>query len=140
VPLMLDREVLMIEGIEVPKENWPKFLTMLNRLALERPVRVEVVQRELGDQEMGELLPLREIDFETKGSARGKLIIAVGSDRGELVHLIEVPTRFYVGINEAGVLEWLSIEEASLGKTIVHFEELPALPEPLPYEQHAEPS
>jgi hypothetical protein len=137
---MLDREVLMIEGIEVPKENWPKFLTMLNRLALERPVRVEVVQRELGDQEMGELLPLREIDFETKGSARGKLIIAVGSDRGELVHLIEVPTRFYVGINEAGVLEWLSIEEASLGKTIVHFEELPALPEPLPYEQHAEPS
>src|ERR1700694_20084 len=109
----------MIEGMEVPKENWPKFLAMLNRLALDRPVRVEVVQRELGDQEMGALLPLREIDFETKGSARGKLIITVGSDRGELVHIVEVPTRFYVGINEAGVLEWLSIEEASLGKTIV---------------------
>jgi hypothetical protein len=128
----------MIEGMEVPKENWPKFLAMLNRLALDRPVRVEVVQRELGDQEMGELLPLRELDFETKGSARGKLIIAVGSDRGELVHLIEAPTRFFVGINEAGVLEWLSIEEAPLGKTIVHFEELPALPEPLPNERHAE--
>jgi hypothetical protein len=125
----------MIEGLEVPKENWPRFLKMLNRIAVDRPVRVEVVERELGDQEMAELAPLRELDFETKGSAKGKLILGVGSDQGPLIHTIATPTRFYVGITDAGVLEWLAIDEAPAGRTIVHFEQLPALPEPIGDEQ-----
>ena len=70
----------MIDSLEIPKQNWANFLQLLNRQALDRSVRLEVINRELGDQEMATMLPLREIDFETKGSARGALLVTVGSD------------------------------------------------------------
>jgi hypothetical protein len=119
----------MIRTLDIPKENWTNFINTLNRHALERPVRLEVVDRELGDQEMGRLLPLRGMDFETKGSARGAFFISVGSDEEELNHRIDIPKRLYVGHNEAAEMEWLAIDEEPIGTTIIYFEHLPALPE-----------
>jgi hypothetical protein len=116
----------MTRTVEIPQDRWTAFLKMLNRLADGRPIRLEVARRELGDQEMGNLLPLVDIDFETKGSDRGALIIAVGSDRGELTHLIEKPRRMAVGLNDVNEPQWLAIDEGE-GTTIVHFEQLPAL-------------
>ncbi len=117
----------MIRTVEIPKERWPSFLQMLNRLADGRPVRLEVARRDLGDQEMSRLLPLIDVDFETKGSERGELVISVGGERGELTHVIEKPTRMAVGLNEANEPQWLAIDEHGEGTTIVHFERLPAL-------------
>jgi hypothetical protein len=117
----------MTRTVEIPAERWPSFLKMINRLANGRPVRLEVARRELGDQELGELLPLQEIDFETKGSERGDLVISVGSDRGELTHIIEKPTHMAVGLNEVNEPQWLAIDEQGEATTIVHFEQLPAL-------------
>jgi hypothetical protein len=37
----------MIHALDVPKGNWVNFTNILNRYALERPVRLEVVEREL---------------------------------------------------------------------------------------------
>jgi len=117
----------MTRTVEIPQDRWTAFLKMLNRLADGRPVRLEVARRELGDQEMGNLLPLVDVDFETKGSDRGALIIAVGSDRGELTHLIGRPTRMAIGLNDVNEPQWLAIDEQGEGTTIVHFEHLPAL-------------
>jgi hypothetical protein len=118
----------MIHELEIPKPNWTNFLNTLNRQAADRPVRLEVIERELGDQEMADLQPLREIDFETKGSARGALLITVGSDRGELTHRIDRPTRFYIAHTQTGETESLAIQDESGGETVVYFENLPALP------------
>jgi Family of unknown function (DUF5335) len=117
----------MTRTVEIPQHKWPSFLRMLNLLADGRPVRVEIAQRELGDQQMGDLLPLGSIDLETKGSERGKLIITVGGDRGELTHLVEQPTRITLGLNDAGEPQWLGIDEHGEATTIIHFERLPAL-------------
>jgi hypothetical protein len=117
----------MTRTVEIPQDRWTAFLKMLNRLADGRPVRLEVARREVGDQEMGNLLPLVGVDFETKGSDRGALIIAVGSDRGELTHLIEKPRRLAIGLNDMNEPEWLAIDEQGEGTTVVHFEHLPAL-------------
>jgi hypothetical protein len=122
------KEAAMIRTLEIPRERWPAFLRMLNRLAGDKPVRFEVARRELGDQEMGNLLPLRDVDLETKGSERGRLVISVGSDRGELTHLIEEPTLMAMGLNELNEPQWLAIRERSDATTILHFEQLPALP------------
>ncbi len=120
----------MIDSLEIPKQNWANFLQLLNRQALDRSVRLEVINRELGDQEMATMLPLREIDFETKGSARGALLVTVGSDSGELTHRIDTPTRLYIAHNQLGdLIEMLEIEDAAGGRTIIYFENLPALPE-----------
>lgn len=118
-----------IHSIEVPKEGWVEFLKALNRLAQDRPVRLETINRELGDQELADKLPLIGIDFETKGSARGDLLVSVMSEDGPLDHRIEKPTQFYIAHDETGeLLQTLAILDADGGKTIVYFEDLPALP------------
>src|SRR5262249_22433878 len=108
----------MTRTIEIPQQKWPSFLRMLNRLADGRPIRLEVARRDLGDQEMGGMLPLQDIDLETKGSERGKLSISVGSDRGELIHLIEQPTHIAMGLNEVGEPQWVAIDEPGSAVTI----------------------
>ena len=119
-----------IHSIEVPKQNWASFLLALNRLAQDRPVRLEVINRELGDQEMVEKLPLIGIDFETKGSERGDLLVTVLSDDGPLTHRMEKPTRLFIAHNETGeLMQTLAVLEADGGETIIYFEDLPALPE-----------
>ena len=117
----------MTRTVDIPVERWPSFLATLNRLAGGRPVRLEVARRELGDQDMATRLPLQEIDFEPRGSERGDLVITVGSERGELTHLIARPTHLAVGLNERDEPQWLAIDESGQGTTIVHFERLPAL-------------
>ena len=119
----------MIRTIEIPQERWQSFLNMLNKLANGRPIRLEVAQRELGDQEMGSVLPLLGVDLETKGSERGRIVIGVDSLRGELTHLVDKPTRIAVGVNEGNEPQWLAIDENGEGTTIIHFEKLPALEE-----------
>ncbi|HME91124.1 MAG TPA: DUF5335 family protein [Myxococcaceae bacterium] len=119
-----------IHSIEVPKQGWGSFLVALNRLAQDRPVRLEVISRELGDQEMADKLPLIGIDFETKGSERGDLLVTVLSDDGPLTHRIEKPTQFFLAHNETGeLLQTVAVLDASGGETIIYFEDLPALPE-----------
>ncbi|HXN41149.1 MAG TPA: DUF5335 family protein [Myxococcaceae bacterium] len=130
-----------IHDLEIPKQNWVTFLRTLNQLAQSRPVRLEVINRELGDQEMVNKEPLREIDFETKGTARGALIVAVGDDSEPLFHRIDVPTRLFIAHNELGtLLETLAIQDSMGGETIIYFEELPALPEQIPEERPSAPS
>ncbi|HXU74170.1 MAG TPA: DUF5335 family protein [Polyangia bacterium] len=122
----------MTRIVEIPQVKWRSFLAMLNRLAGGRAVRVEVAQRAIGVQEMGDRLPLREIELETKGSERGHLTITVGSERGALTHLIEQPTHISLGLNEAGEPEWLAVAERGEATTILHFERLPALEAEVP--------
>src|SRR6478736_4366640 len=101
----------MIRTVEIPQERWTATLKILNRLADGRSIRLEVARRDLGDQEMGSLLPLVDLDFETKGSDRGALIIAAGSDHGELTHVIEKPRRMAIGLNDLNEPQWLAIDE-----------------------------
>ncbi|HEX9104539.1 MAG TPA: DUF5335 family protein [Polyangia bacterium] len=117
----------MTRTVDILPERWTSFLQTINRVAGGRPVRLEVARRELGDQELADFLPLLEIDFPTKGSERGELVISVGSDRGELTHVIARPTAMAVGLNDANEPEWLAIDEHGDATTIIHFERLPAL-------------
>src|SRR5262249_52568052 len=115
----------------VPKQGWGSFLVGRNRLAQDRPIRLEVISRELGDQEMADKLPLIGIDFETKGSERGDLLVTVLSDDGPLTHRMEKPTRLFIAHNETGeLMQTLAVLEADGGATIIYFEDLPPLPEP----------
>ena len=117
----------MIRTVEIPRERWLEFLQMIHRMALGRPVRLEVARRELGDQEMSDKLPLLGLDLELKGSGRGELIVAVGSDRGELTHVIERPMRIAVGLNEGDEPQWIAVDERDEAVTIIHFERLSAV-------------
>jgi hypothetical protein len=118
----------MIQSMDIPKESWKSFFRTLSRLALDRPIRLEVERRGLGDQEMGRYLPLRSFEYEARRSEPESLMIVVGSGRGTLMHLIETPVLVCIGHNEAAQLEWLAIGERDEGKTIVYFEHPAQLP------------
>jgi hypothetical protein len=118
----------MFRIVDIPRDRWPSFVDMINRLADGRPVRVEVARRDLGDQDVGVRVPLVEISLDTKGSGRGTFTVTVGDDAGgELTHIIDAPARMSIGVNDAGEPQWLGIEQLGEGATIVYFEELPAL-------------
>jgi hypothetical protein len=119
----------MIRTVDISRERWPSFVETINKLADGRPIWLEVANRELGDQELEKLLPLVDFDLETKGSEKGRILIAAGSERGELNHLIDEPLAIAVGLNEAGAPEWIAIEEPGEATTIVHLPSLPALEE-----------
>jgi hypothetical protein len=112
----------MLRTHDIPKEQWASFLQMLSRELTDQPVRLEVENRELGDQEMTRMLPLRDLELETKGSEQGSIALTVGSDRGELGHWIENPSRIFVRGSDAGELDCICIEGQGGDKTLIYFE------------------
>jgi len=103
----------MIRHLDIPQERWLSFLEIFDRQVDGRSIRIEVVGRTLGDQELGDRLPLRGIDFEPKGSEKGSLFVTVEGTDGDLVHRIGGTLRIYLGQNtESGQFEWLAVEEA----------------------------
>lgn len=119
----------MLQSLEIPRERWIMFMRSFNKLLAERPVRIEVVGRPLGDQEMADLRPFHGIDYDAKGSERDTITLTVGGEDGELSHRVVGPTRLYLG-QQDGVIEWLAIEETGEAgdvTTLVHFERVPEL-------------
>jgi hypothetical protein len=123
--------------LEIPRERWSSFVEIFNRTVGERPIRVEVIGRPLGDQEMAELLPFHGVEYDSKGSERGTFSVTVGSSRGELSHRVIGPTRIYLAQNDFGEIEWLAIVErgeAGDVETLIHFERVPELEAEYPHE------
>ncbi len=122
----------MARTIEVPKENWTNFLNNLNRQTGGRPVRIEVENMDIGDQQMVRELPLQEISYESKGSDAGSIEIRVGYDTGdyrELTHWVSNASRMYIQENDNGTLECIEIEASDGGKTLIWSEHFPSLAE-----------
>lgn len=118
----------MSRTIEVPRENWADYLCNLSKRALAQPVRVELLDSELGDQELSNLQPLLGIDFDTRGSEAGSIDITLGKGTSELEHRIDGARGLFLLVSDEGNLECLEIEGPSGSKTLVRFERLAALP------------
>jgi hypothetical protein len=112
----------MLRTHDIPKAQWESFLQMLSRELMDQPVRLEVENGELGDQELTRMLPLRDLEFETKGSEQGSIGLTVGSERGALGHWIENPSRISVRGSDAGELDCICIEGQGGDKTLIYFE------------------
>lgn len=130
----------MARTIEIPREGWAGYLERLSRRGQTHPIRIEVQNRDIGDQEMVRKLPLVGIELETKGSDQGEIEVTVGDSRGQFTHNIDEPARMHLKVDDAGNMECLEIEDQGGGKTLVFFERHPGLPagqELGGYEEHA---
>ncbi|AKJ00908.1 hypothetical protein ATI61_112171 [Archangium gephyra] len=108
--------------IEIPRETWAVYFDNLTRRALSEPVRIEVENRDIGDQELTRRLPLVGIDLETKGSEAGDIEVTVGDERRELLHHIDDAVRVYLKVDDEGNIDCLEIEDRDNGKTLLFFE------------------
>ena len=108
--------------IEIPRQTWAVYFDNLNKRALSQPIRIEVENRDIGDQEMGRRLPLLGIDLETKGSEAGDIEVTVGDERQEFMHHIDNPARVYLKVDDDGNIDCLEVEDQDNGKTLIFFE------------------
>lgn len=118
----------MANTIEIPRENWAVCFERLGRQAQTYPVRIEVENQDIGDQEMARRLPLVGIDLETKGSEVGDIEVTVGDADQNFMHHIDGPTRVYLMVNDSGNIDCIEIEDGAEGKTIIFFDKQPGLP------------
>ena len=121
-PTFLVRRWVMGRTIEIPRETWAVYFDNLSKRALNEPVRIEVENRDIGDQEMTRKLPLVGIDLDTKGSEAGAIEVSVGDERRELMHRIDNAVRVYLKIDDDGNIDCLEIEDQDDGKTLLFFE------------------
>ncbi len=118
----------MANTIEIPRESWAVYFERLGKQAQAYPVRLEVENRDIGDQEMARKLPLVGIDLERKGSQVGDIEVTVGDAGENFMHHIEEPARVYLKVDDAGNIDCVEIEDAADGKTFIFFERYPGLP------------
>jgi hypothetical protein len=119
----------LIQTFDVPKHSLLEIARLIDRLAAGRPIRVEIMSLQVGDQEAETRLPFLGIDYDPKGGSVGEnfTITAGFEGRDEVTHRIFSPTHVYTGVNDVGVTEWVAIEDAAGEKTLIHFESLPEL-------------
>ncbi len=113
--------------IEISQQQWPSYLSRLDAQVRDRSVRVELVSRSLGDQVLARAVRLRSIALNTKGATQGTIELDLGSE-GQVDHRIIQPERIYARLSEAGEITCLDIEDGSQTKTLIFFEQPPALP------------
>jgi hypothetical protein len=63
---------------EIPRDQWQTYLEEFSKRNSGRPVNLEVLSEELGDQEEAQMLPLEGITLETKGSEAESVEIMLG--------------------------------------------------------------
>lgn len=120
-----------METREIPRDEWKDFLDRFSRVHENWLVDVEVVGRELGDQEESHDVPLAGISYEPKGSEAGRIDIMVGGDPDHHAnHAVEAPRRLYLARDEKGADKTLEIEDEDGFSVLVTFRSA-ALPETL---------
>jgi len=116
----------------IERSEWKNFLGEFSRRNQLRPTHLEVIG-DIGAQEEAVFLPFVGADFESKGSMKGSVEIALGgetaADERQLTHLITNVERIapIVGVN--GLEDGLGIEDRDGVKTLLRFETLPEIEE-----------
>lgn len=104
---------------EIPEAQWGEFLRRMTREYEDRPIRIEVENLTLGQQEMGDHLILQEFQWETAGSGRGQMEISV---EGPFSHRVAEPVRMWAAESEDGRVSSIEIEDAQKTRTRIYFE------------------
>ena len=118
---------------EIPRDQWQTYLEEFSKRNSGRPVNLEVLSEELGDQEEAQMLPLEGITLETKGSEAESVEIMLGStgaaDDRNLTHTVSQVRLIVPKVGTDGREEALEIEAQDGTKIILVFKALPELAE-----------
>jgi hypothetical protein len=118
---------------EIERNQWKTFLDEFSRRNQLRPSRLEVVGGDTGAQEEEKHLPLVGISFDPKGSAAGSVEIILGgetaADQRHITHTVQNVERIVPIVGLHAPEDGLAIEDKEGGKTLLHFEVLPEIPD-----------
>ena len=113
---------------EVERGKWNEYLIDFSSRNEGRPTRLEVIDPELGSQELEIHFPLIGISFEPEGSEAGSVEIILGGDSADdsrhMEHIVEDAKRIVPIPGTRDVEDGIAIESGDGSRTLLTFEEL----------------
>jgi hypothetical protein len=115
---------------EIPPEQWQQFFDDFSRDHANWETSIELMGQDLGDQPEAEGVPLQGISFETVGSQKGDIEVAVGDTAESFqLHRIQKPLHVRIADTQPGLETDIEIETAEDLKAIVRVRPYPELPD-----------
>lgn len=112
----------MINNLDIskalPRERWGEFFDQFSDGNRGRYVSIEIIDSELGDEELIHNTPLMAIIYDRPGKG-DDLVIEVGQDQVTYAHTVDSPTEVLTRQNTNGVHTEIWIGDASGRKTLV---------------------
>jgi Family of unknown function (DUF5335) len=102
----------------VPSERWVEFFDQFSDGNRGRHISIEILDSELGDQELIQNAPLMAMVYDppTKGN---KLTIETGKNEVTYAHTVDSPTEVLTGQDENGIMLAVQIRDGAGLKTLI---------------------
>lgn len=107
---------------QIPQQRWLEFFDMFGDGNRGRTIAIEVINQEIGDEQLIENAPLMSIVYDPPDKDNN-LAIETGKDEVNYAHNITAPTQLWEAQDENGEVMALEIEDESGTKTILRFEQ-----------------
>ncbi|WP_017301760.1 DUF5335 family protein [Nodosilinea nodulosa] len=105
----------------LPQERWGEFFDQFSNGNRGRHILIEIIDPELGDEELIQNAPLMAIVYDRPGKGND-LVIEVGKDEVTYAHTIDAPIEVLTGQSETGQMVALSISDAAGTKTLIRLQ------------------
>ncbi|MEH1799722.1 DUF5335 family protein [Nostoc sp.] len=105
----------------VPRERWGEFFEQFSSGNRGRHISIEIIDSELGDEELIQNAPLMAMVYDRPGKG-DDLVIEVGRDEVTYAHTIDSPTEVLTGQNSNGVMIAVWISDATGTKTLIQLQ------------------
>ena len=102
----------------VPQERWGEFFDQFSDGNRGRHISIEIINSELGDEELIQNAPLMAMIYDRPGKG-DDLVIEVGRDEVTYAHTVDSPTEVLTGQNSNGQIIAIWISDAAGAKTLV---------------------
>lgn len=110
----------------VPQERWGEFLDQFSDGNRGRDISIEIINSELGDEELIQNAPLMAMVYvggasqnENRPGKGNDLVIEVGKNTVTYSHTVDSPTEVLTGQSESGRMLAVWINDATGTKTLV---------------------
>jgi Family of unknown function (DUF5335) len=105
----------------LPRERWGEFFDQFSDGNRGRYISIEIIDLELGDEELVKSSPLMAMIYDRPGKG-DDLVIEVGKDQVTYAHTIDSPTEVLTGQDSTGVVVAIWISDANGTKTLIQLE------------------
>jgi hypothetical protein len=105
----------------VPRERWGEFFDQFSNGNRGRHISIEIIDSELGDEELIKNAPLMAMVYDRPGKG-DDLVIEVGRDEVTYAHTIDSPTEVLTGQNSNGVMIAVRISAAAGTQTLIQLQ------------------
>lgn len=102
----------------LPRERWNEFFDQFSDGNRGRHISIEMIDPELGDEELIQNAPLMAIIYDRPGKGND-LVIEVGQSEVTYAHTIDSPTEVLTKQNSLGEISAISITDAAGAQTLI---------------------